>query len=70
MRHEERLYKRSKANLPAKEGFKFRAQELSRGGTLRLCDWCLKTRPRCFECFRQGSHQRSWKRYRAKQWRI
>ena len=50
------------------EPFKVRAWQLSRANRMRLCEWCLRHRPRCIESMRRGT-SRCWKEQRATPWR-
>jgi hypothetical protein len=54
--------------LPHFEPFKFRALRIKRSKNLRLCELCLRDRPRCSEG-RGRTRLRSWKEYRRNQFR-
>ncbi|MEO1271628.1 MAG: hypothetical protein AAFX99_26340 [Myxococcota bacterium] len=53
--------------LPKRETLKHYGQALIVRRTLHLCEWCLRTRPRCHESYRHPQ-QRSWKRHRRTQY--
>ena len=57
--------------LPAIEPFRVHVAALKGGPkAFRLCDWCLKNRHRCIDSHRYWARVRTWKAYRAKQYRI
>ncbi len=54
---------------PIRENIRVRARRLADKRTLRLCDFCLRTR-RCYERPRGVHKPKSWKHWRAKQYKM
>lgn len=54
---------------PITSGFRAHALRLHKARELRLCNWCLRKRRRCWDSRRRHHNlQKSWKAFRRYQW--